>query len=63
MFNITTEITKETYLNKDYNILRGFRNEELTTIQSLSLDEIETLEIQLTNIIMQLYKYRKSLGE
>ena len=63
MFNIDAEIKAEIHDNKIYNILRGFRNGELVTIQCLSFNEIETLEIQLTNILTKLYAYRKTTQE
>ena len=65
MLKLKLELLKEQFNQpktsgvKDFHLMKAYKNDEFFYIQYMTLDDIESLEIQLTEIIMQLYKYRK----
>ena len=60
--NLTIDLKPENLvIGKNLHILKGYIDEELIGQAILSLDEIEDLEGQLTDVMMQLSKYRRAL--
>jgi hypothetical protein len=61
MLKITAEINTEQYNGENNHILRIFQDNKLFGITALTVTELEDLEIQITNILIKLYAYRKTM--
>ena len=60
--NLRIELKPENLvIGKNLHCLVGYVDDELIGQAVLSLDEIEDLEGQLTDVMMQLSKYRRAL--
>jgi len=61
MINLTLEIKEQKLADKNWNVLKTYKNGNLICQEVIKTDDIEDLELQLIRMTKKLYKYRKSL--
>lgn len=63
MHKISIEIKPEHIGNKLYHRVKAYKNSMIFWDEYLTVDEIEQVEVDLSAVLMQLYGYRKHLGD